>query len=298
MTDSIGIAHITSETPLIPAINAWRYFLEDQGRSPHTIKAFIGDLNLLADYLAPDKNLGSVQTNDLNNFLDWLQNGRGVPCSPKTLSRRITSTKSFFRWLQANGAILADPAEKVVSKSVLSPLPDALDANEIQAVLEAADKHRHAPKADARPYALVKLLLDTAIKKSETLGLTTNHVELEGANGPFIFVRYANPQHRYKERKITVSDEWVEAYKEYSNQYDLSEKLFPWSQRRLEYILEDIGKEAALENQLSFLMCRWSSALAAYNAGTDLDSIRQDLGVSKIQFREIKMKLQRLAKGK
>ena len=298
MTDSIGIAHITSETPFIPAINAWRYYLEDQDRSPHTIKAFIGDLNLLADYLAPDQTLGSVHTNDLNNFLDWLQNGRGVPCSPKTLSRRITSIKSFFRWLQANGAILADPAEKVVSKSVLSPLPDALDANEIQAVLDAADKHRHAAKADARPYALVKLLLDTAIKKSETLGLTTNHVELDGPNGPFIFVRYASPQHRYKERKITVSNDWVEAYQEYSKQYDLSEKLFPWSQRRLEYILEDLGKEAGLENQLSFLKCRWSSALAAYNSGTDLDRIRQDLGVSKIQFREIKMKLQRLAKGK
>ena len=297
MTDSIGIAHITSETPFSPAINAWRYYLEDQDRSPHTIKAFIGDLNLLADYLAPDQTLGSVHTNDLNNFLDWLQNGRGVPCSPKTLSRRITSIKSFFRWLQANGAILADPAEKVVSKSVLSPLPDALDANEIQAVLDAADKHRHAAKADARPYALVKLLLDTAIKKSETLGLTTNHVELDGPNGPFIFVRYASPQHRYKERKITVSDDWVEAYQEYNKQYDLSEKLFPWSQRRLEYILEDLGKEAGLENQLSFLKCRWSSALAAYNSGTDLDSIRQDLGVSKIQFREIKMKLQRLAKG-
>lgn len=298
MIEHIRTAHITTATPLIPAITAWQYFLEDQGRSPHTVKAFIGDLNLLAEYLAPDQSLGSIHTNDLNNFLDYLQNGRGVPCSPKTLSRRITSIKSFFRWLAGSGVLLVDPAEKVVSKSVLSPLPVVLDANEIEVVLQAADQHRHGTKADARPYALVKLLLDTAIKKNETLALTSNHVEYKDLNLPFIFVRYTSPQHRYKERKIRISEDWVEAYHEYRQQYDLSEKLFPWSQRRLEYILEDLGKEASLPNQLSFLMCRWSSALAAYNSGRDLDKIRQDLGVSKIQFREIKMKLRRLAKNK
>ena len=61
---------------------------------------------------------------------------------------------------------------------------------------------RHNPKPDTRPYALVSLLLETGIKKGECLALSVNHLEFEAPNGPFLFVRYASPQNRYKERKI------------------------------------------------------------------------------------------------
>jgi len=194
-----------------------------------------------------------------------------------------------------NAAILVNPAEKLVQKSVISPLPKVLSPDEIQAVVKAADMHRHAPKPDTRPYVLVKLLLDTAIKKGECLSLTTNHIDLNAPNGSILFVRYASPQYRYKERKIPLSDEWMEAYNEYASQYDLSENLFPWSPRRLEYILEDIGKEAGLDKQLSFLMCRWTSALTDLTKGVEPNKIRQKMGISEIQWREVRMKLRRLA---
>lgn len=286
---------INDQTALNPAISGWRFYLEDQGRSIHTIKAFIGDMNLLADFLPPDLPLGSITTRDLNNFLHWMQHERGVPCSPKTLARRITSIKSLFRWLQQSGAVLVDPADKVMQKSVISPLPSVLNPDELHMALKVADSYRHAEKPDARAYVLLKLLLDTAIKKGECLTLTTNHIDLDTPKGPILFVRYASPQNRYKERKIALSEEWIEAYHEYQQQYDLSEKLFPWSPRRLEYLLEDIGKEAGLPFQLSFLACRWTSALVDLTDGIEPNKIRQKLGVSKVQWREVHMKLKRLA---
>jgi integrase/recombinase XerD len=285
---------INSQTQLTLAINSWQLFLDDQGSSIHTVKAFIGDLNLLASYLPPDQKIGSITTRELNNFLDWMQNKRGVPCSPKTLSRRITSLKSFFRWLSRYGAILVNPAEKVVQKSVRSPLPAVMYPDEMQAALEAAVRYRQSEKADARYYVLLKLLLDTGIKKGELLTLTTNHIDLEAPGGPILFVRYSNPKYRYKERKIAVTQEWIEAYQEYAAQYDLSEKLFPWSPRRLEYLLEDLGKEIGLADQLSFLMCRWTCALTDLTNGMEPNKIRQKLGISEIQWREVRLKLRRL----
>jgi site-specific recombinase XerD len=286
---------INSQTPLSLAINSWELYLEDQGSSIHTIKAFIGDLNLLASYLPPDQKIGSINTRELNNFLDWMQNKRGVPCSPKTLSRRITSLKSFFRWLAQYGAILVNPAEKVLQKSVRSPLPSVMYPDEMLAALEAADRYRRREKPDARYYVLLKLLLDTGIKKGELLSLTTNHIDLDAPGGPILFVRYSNPKYRYKERKIEITQEWLEAYQEYGGQYDLSEKLFPWSQRRLEYLLEDIGEEIGLEDQLSFLMCRWTCALNDLTNGMEPNKIRQKLGISDIQWREVRLKLRKLA---
>lgn len=294
-SETAGTAHITDQNLLIPTIKAWRIYLEDQGNSPHTVKAFTADLRLLAAYLPPDRSLGRISTQDLNNFLDWLLSGRGVPCSPKSLARRITSIKAFFRWLNQNGVVLIDPAEKVLQKSVISPLPVVLTPEEVETVLQAADEHRRGAKPDARPYTLAALLLVTGIKKGECLGLSLNHIDLDAPNGPFIFVRYASPQYRYKERKITIPDSWITAYHEYKSQYQLNDRLFPWSPRRLEYLLEDLSEEAGLDKHLSFDMCRWTCALADWGSDMDRNKIRQKLGISKIQWREISMKLEQLA---
>jgi integrase/recombinase XerD len=290
-----SIAHISSQTALIPAINGWEIYLDDQGRSPHTVKAFLADMRLLASYLPPDRTLGSISTTDLNNFLEWMRKGRGVSCSPKTLARRITSIKSFFRWLHGNGVLLIDPAEKVVQKSVQSPLPEVLTPEETAAILEAAERFRNSENRDTRHYALVTLLLATGIKKGECLALSPNHIELQAPGGPFLFVRYASPQHRYKERKIALPPDWIAAYQEYSAQFALTDQVFPWSPRRLEYLLEDLSEAAGLEKHLSFDMCRWTCALSDWKEGVDHNKIRQKLGISKVQWREIKMKLQRLA---
>lgn len=288
-------AHITANTTLLPTINGYEIYLNDQARSPYTVKAFMSDLRLLASYFPEDRTLGAITTADLNQFFEWMQNERGVPCSPKTLARRITTVKSFFRWLHKNGVLMLDPAEKVVQKSAISPLPQVLSEDEVQAVLLAADRYRRKSKPDARPYALVALLLSTGIKKSECLGIHLNHIDLEAPSGPLVFIRYASPTNRYKERKLSLSDEWIPAYEEYLNQYTPVDRLFPWSPRRLEYLLEDIGNDAGLDKHLSFDMCRWTYALSEYKRGVDADKIRQNLGVSKIQWRELNMKLRKLA---
>ena len=290
------IAHISSNTLLQPALLGWEMYLNDQGRSPHTVKAFIADLRLLESFIPPDQTLGNISTKDINNFLGWLQKGRGVPCSPKTLARRITSIKSFFRWLEEGGVLLVNPAEKIVQKSVISPLPSVLWPNEIEAVMDAADKFRQAEKPDIRYFILARLLLATGIKKGECLNIRPNHIALDSPKGPMLFIRYANTQYRYKERNIIIPQDWVDAYPDYQVVYDLSERVFPWSPRRLEYLLEDLSEEAGLEKHLSFDMCRWTCSLVDWESGMKPNKIRQKLGISKVQWREVRMKLRKLSK--
>ena len=287
--------HITPSTTIAPAISAYEYYLSDQGRSSHTVKAFLSDLQLLQKYFAPDKTLDSITTIDLNNFLDWLQNERGVPCSPKTLSRRITAIKSFFKWLSKNGILPLDPAEKVVQKTVLSPLPKVLTDTETQSALITASSYRRKAKPDARPYALLFLLLHSGLKKNECLGLHLNHIHLNETDGPTIHVRYPTDANRYKERNLVLPAEWADIFHEYVAQYQPTDNLFPWSPRRLEYILEDISTDSNIGKHISFDMCRWTFALNQYKDGVDQDTIRQSLGVSKIQWRELSNKLGKLA---
>jgi len=294
MSKATDSAHISSKTLLPPSINGWEMFMIDQGRSPNTVKAFLSDVRLLTQFLSPDQSIGSIKTDDLNRFFAWMEKERGIPCSPKTLSRRITSVKSFFRWLHQYGTLTLDPAEKVLQRSAISPLPQVLTDDEYEAVLLAADRQRREKKPDARSFTLVYLILTTGIKKSECLGIHLNHIDLDPKNGPYVFIRYASPANRYKERKIVLDEDWITAYNEYLTQYKPVDQVFAWSPRRLEYLLEDLGAEASLTKHLSFDMCRWTCAVRDYQAGLEPDTIRQKLGVSKIQWRELFIKIKQL----
>jgi len=298
MSDNNLTSHLNQNTPLASAVSSWEMYLADQGRSPNTIKAFLSDVRLLLSFLPKNTTIGKVTTKDINRFVDWMEKEREVPSSPKTLARRITSVKSMFRWLHQYGVLTVDPAEKVAARSAISPLPTVLTPQEYDEVLLVADRHRRAEKPDARYYALVYLLLTTGIKKSETLGILLEHVELDAPNGPQVFIKYPTPANRYKERKLSLREDWIPSYEEYLAQYNPEEKLFPWSPRRLEYLLEDISNEAGLTKHLSFDMCRWTCALNDYRAGEEPDVIRQKLGVSKIQWRELFIKLKKLSGSK
>jgi integrase/recombinase XerD len=286
---------VTANSALGPALQAWESYLYDQGRSPNTVKAFLSDVRLLTQFLPPDQSVGGVSTRDLERFFQWMEKERDVPCSPKTLARRITATKSFFRWLTKYGALSTDPAEKVVQRSAISPLPQVLSDDEVSLALSAAERHRRDAKPDARSYMLLSLLLATGIKKSECLGIHINHIDVHAASGAQVFIRYASPANRYKERKLELPDDWISGYTEYLQQYKPVDQLFPWSPRRLEYLLEDIGEEAGIKKHVSFDMCRWTCALRDFQDGAEPDRVRQKMGVSKIQWREIHLKLRQLA---
>jgi integrase/recombinase XerD len=223
---------------------------------------------------------------------------RGVPCSPKTYARRVTSLKSFFRFVDQVGAIHTDPAQPILQESVLSPLPEILTASEEQAVMEVARRLRQGSletKPDSRPFTLLALLLETGIKKGECLALKLSHVAAEESEEAYLFVRYSNPRLRFKERKLRLSAEWVRAYREYVEQYGPKDRVFPWSPRRLEYLLEDLSQMSGLNKHLSFDMCRWTCAVRDRENHAPPERVREKLGLSRIQWREIGKKIDKLA---
>jgi site-specific recombinase XerD len=283
------------DSSLSAAISVWGESLEDAGKSIHTVKAFTADLRLMAKFVGAGQDINAIGTHDIKNFLDWMLHKRGVPCSPKTYARRVTSIKAFFRWLKEMNTLQDDPATAVPQQTVLSPLPEVLTTDEVKAVLKEAEALRIGKNPDPRPYTLLSLLLHTGIKKSECLAIHLNHIDLYAPDGPVLFIRYSDVRKRYRERKLPLEENWIYSYREYIAQFSPRELLFPYSPRRLEYMLEDIGKAAQLDKHLSFNMCRWTSALTDYLAGMDKNKIRQKLGISKIQWREIGNKLDRLA---
>jgi site-specific recombinase XerD len=277
------------------AMAAFEVHMERQGFAENTIKAFLSDLNILAQFAGVGTAVDAISTQDLNRFVDWLVHERGVPCNPKSLARRVTTLKVFFGWLAETGVLSSDPSAPVVHKPVMTPLPKVVSDSELERVLAVTQALRHAEKPDARSHLLVTLLLHTGIKKGECMNVVMNHLDFSDPTRPVVWIRYANPRRRHKERKLRLPVSWPAVLAEYRAQYQPQDALFPCTARNLEYVLARVAQEAELPDGLSFEMLRWTCAVRDYQAGMPADKLRQKLGISKITWREVKAKIVRLA---
>jgi len=177
----------------------------------------------------------------------------------------------------------------------MTPLPEILSDAEVERVLGVTQALRHAEKPDARPHLLVTLLLHTGIKKGECMNIVLNHLDFSDPAQPVLWVRYANPRRRHKERKLRLPVWWPAVLAEYRAQFQPQDHLFPCTARNLEYVLANVAQEAELSHGLSFEMLRWTCAVRDHKAGMSADKLRQKLGITKITWREVGTKIARLA---
>jgi site-specific recombinase XerD len=292
---AVAPADLSARSSLRTAMGDFEVHMQRQGFAENTIKAFVSDLNILAEFVGVGTSIGVISTHDLNRFTHWLVDERGVPCSPKSLARRVTTLKVFFGWLTEAGVLSSDPSAPVIHKPVIAPLPEILSDADVERALGVTQALRNAAKPDARPHLLVTLLLHTGVKKGECMNIVLNHLDFGDPTQPVLWIRYANPRRRHKERKLRLPVWWPAVLAEYRAQYQPQEALFPCTARNLEYVLANVAREADLSKGLSFEMLRWTCAVRDYRAGMPADKLRQKLGISKITWREVGLKIARLA---
>ena len=285
---------LTRQSPLHEAITPFQQYLRHQGKTQHTIVAFTSDLNLLMEFAGRDTPLKALTTDRLNRFLKWMEHERGVPCSRKTYARRVTTLKVFFEYLHTVEVLNANPAKTLVQRSGSAPLPHVLTPEQIRAVLEETQHRRFAEKPDARPDLLVRLLLDTGIKKGEVMALTLADID-RTVTPPVLHIRHDSPRNKYRERDIPLDPEWLDVLDEYLAQYTPQGTIFDCTARNLEYVLKDVGEAAGITDfLLSFVVLRWTSALRDLMDGMEPDLLREKQGLSRISWYETHAKLQTL----
>ncbi|MBK8932618.1 MAG: phage integrase N-terminal SAM-like domain-containing protein [Chloroflexi bacterium] len=107
---------LTADASIQAALGLFENHMRGEGFALNTRKAFTSDIRLLGKYLGIGQPIGSIGTKNLNDFLDWLLNERGVPCSGKSYARRVTTLKVFFSWLHEAGVLPNDPSAAVIQK--------------------------------------------------------------------------------------------------------------------------------------------------------------------------------------
>jgi integrase/recombinase XerD len=285
---------LTKESSLASAIGGFQQHMASTGFAENTQKAFLGDLRLLSRYVGLTKPVWEIGTQELVDFLAYLRYYRGVPCTSKSYARRVTTLKSFFKWLAEEGVIPSDPAAALIHEPASSPLPQILYDAQVESLLAATRALlERSEKPDARPHLLVTLLLSTGLKKSECMAIRLSHIDISPS--PTLYVRQEQPRKRLKERKLRLPPDFPKTLALYREQYAPRERLFECTARNLEYVLHQVAEEAGIEDGLSFEALRMTSAVRDYRAGMPPDLLREKLGLSKVTWREKEKQIKTLA---
>jgi integrase/recombinase XerC len=147
-------------------IAAFLRSLREKNASPHTLKAYDGDLREFARYLGEETTWRTVDHVRIRGFLAHLYE-RGL--SKTSVARALSSVRSLFRWLASEGVVEQNPASLVATPRVPRKLPRVPTIEEINSVLDSDWSQGAAfPERDR---LILELLYGCGIRNSELVGI-------------------------------------------------------------------------------------------------------------------------------
>ena len=155
------------------------YLRSVRGLSPHTVRAYRGDVTALMQYLV-DSGRDDLIELDLPLLRGWLGAQHRGGHRRSTLARRTAAARAFTAWATRAGVLGSDPGWRLVAPRPQPALPAVLHPHQAAAALDAAQ--RGAAEADPmalRDHALVELLYATGIRVAELCGLDLGDVDTQ-----------------------------------------------------------------------------------------------------------------------
>lgn len=143
--------------------------LESRRRARATVVAYSKDIEQLVAFLtnAGKKDTDTITKEELEAFLKKLATDS---YTPKSISRKINSMKTFYRFLKTNGVVSLDPAADIEHPKYEVKPPRILSKLEYRAL-------RDACRGDIRTHAIVELFLQTGLRIGELANLALSDVK-------------------------------------------------------------------------------------------------------------------------
>lgn len=179
--------------------------LKGRKRASATVLAYGKDIEQLINFLTELQKLHvhEVKPDDIKSFLDKLQS---TGYTQKSLSRKLNSTKTFFRFLKIREFITDDPASLVEHPKFDTKPPRILTPIEYRALRDAA-------RDDTRIAAIIEILLQTGIRIGELANLKTDDVFFgEDTKEGHLYV---SPQENRSERTVPLNKAADSSVKKY-----------------------------------------------------------------------------------
>jgi site-specific recombinase XerD len=158
------------------AISSYHLSLRAGNKSPATIKTYVAALAQFSRFLAErgmPPTLRAIRREHIEAFVVSLQDAGQRPA---TVSIAYRSLQPFFKWALGEDEIAASPMERMTPPIVPEEPPAILRDDELRAILDACAGADFDARRDT---AIIRLLLDTGIRRAELAGLRLDDVDMD-----------------------------------------------------------------------------------------------------------------------
>ena len=148
---------LNAHTSLANAVEAYHDHIAGSELSPHTVKSFIYDLNILIEFAGATRPIGQIAQRDLRE-LHGLAGQRARRAVQSQIAVAASGhVEGVLPLAGDSGVIDDDPAAPIAHKPVSTPLPDILTDEQVEEVLAAANNCAIKPRSPMRaPYVLIR----------------------------------------------------------------------------------------------------------------------------------------------
>lgn len=149
------------------------HLARERRMSPHTVSNYLRELRSLAAW-CDAQGIDAWQTLDSQHLRMFAARSHAGGLAPRSVQRRLSAVRSFFRWLQREKAVTGNPAVDVRAPKSRRALPVTVDADQMARLLDIRDT---TPLA-LRDRALMELLYSSGLRLAELVGLDLPDLDL------------------------------------------------------------------------------------------------------------------------
>ena len=266
-------------------------YLKFQKRySQHTVISYKNDLSSFFGYL--NSQFGKMALPDIKpSFIrSWLAGLKEQGMESKTITRKISTLKSFFKYLLRQQLIAVSPMATIVSPKVSKRLPQFVDKDDIATLFEHVEFPDDWEGRTQR--LLIELFYNTGMRQAELVGLKEMHID---RHSQAIKVLGKGNKERIipvNKRLIQTVEDYMAAKKDNFKTYETGVLLLTPNGRKLypKYVYNTVNKylsKVTTIDKKSPHVLRHTFATHLMNSGADLNAVKELLGHSSLAATQI-----------
>ena len=261
------------------------YLRYERNYSNYTIEAYSKDLRQFEEYVKLNKESVFVPGDvDADLVRSWIVSLMDEKISPVSVNRKLSSLKSFFKFLMKQGSISVNPLRLITGPKTKKPLPYFVRDKEMELLLDGDGFDEDFE--GVRDRLILEMLYDTGIRRSELIGIQDSEVDFGAMQ-----IRVTGK--RNKQRLIPFAEglkNLIQAYTEVRNREVGSESGWFFVRKNGEQLSAGIVY-TIVKKKLSEIptlakrsphVLRHSFATSMLNNGAELNAVKELLGHSSL----------------
>ncbi len=262
------------------------YLEHERGFSKNTVESYKRDIVKFFEIV--NKHFRDVNPDDLNSFIKKELND-GI--SPKSISRRLSALKTFYRFLIYSGKIRKNPVSLVERPKLWKTLPSYLTFEEVEKLLDLPDQKT---VLGLRDKAMLELMYATGLRVSELINLKVSNymkdmgiIMIKGKGGKERIVPISKRAKASLDNYLKERVKLFKKGKEDNGYIFLNSKGGKLTRQGVWKIIKNYGKKIGIEEKIKPHILRHSFATHLLEKGADLRLVQTLLGHSQISTTEI-----------